>query len=45
MEEEIEKLKKQLQWFEDFADVVQTNHRVYSDACEQADELEQEREE
>ena len=44
MENELENLKKQLQWFNDFADVVQYNHRVYEDACEQANEKEEERE-
>lgn len=44
MNKEIEKLKKQLAWFNDFADCVQGNHRAYDVACEYADEMEQERE-
>jgi hypothetical protein len=42
-EEKIEMLRKQLKWFNDFADCVQHNHRVYDNACEHADELEIER--
>jgi hypothetical protein len=38
MKTEIEKLKKRLEWFELFANCVQGNHRVYSNACEYADE-------
>ena len=44
MNKEIEKLKKQLAWFNDFANCVQGNHRAYEIACEYADELEVERE-
>ena len=44
MNKEIEKLKKQLAWFEDFAECVQADHRTYSTECEYADDMEAERE-
>ena len=43
-DQEIENLKKQLAWFNDFADCVQGNHRAYDIACEYADEKEAEKE-
>jgi hypothetical protein len=42
-EEQVKQLKKTLEWFNDFADSVQSNHRAYEYACEHADEKEAER--
>ena len=41
----IEEMEKKLAWFNDFADCVQGNHRVYDIACEYAEEMEAERNE
>jgi hypothetical protein len=41
---EIEKLKMQLEWFNDFVDYIQeTDHKAYNYACEYADDYEKDR--
>jgi hypothetical protein len=42
-EEQVKQLKKTLEWYNDFANCVQGNHRMYETACEYADEQEKER--
>lgn len=40
---EIDRLNQIIKWFNNFADAVQGNHRVYESACEYADEQEAKR--
>lgn len=42
-EEQVKQLKKTLEWYNDFANAVQGDHRTYEYACEYADEKESER--
>lgn len=42
-EEQVKQLKKTLEWYNDFANSVQGDHRTYENACEYADEKEAER--
>jgi hypothetical protein len=41
--EKVYQLMKELDWFNDFADSVQANHRVYDNACEWAEEQKEEK--
>ena len=43
MSKEMERLKKQLEWFNDFADAVMGDSSTYDSACEFADEREVEK--
>jgi hypothetical protein len=38
--DDIAKLEAKLEWFGNFADIVQTNHNLYDLACEYADDME-----
>lgn len=42
-DEQIEKLKRQLEWFNNFADAVMGDRSTYDSACEYADEQEAEK--
>lgn len=42
-DEKLKEMEKLLDWYEDFADCVQSNHRAYETACEYANDMEAER--